>query len=219
MHEDGGVRSGDSVARCPPVRTNERVPVRWHPLPDEVRQVGGPELVVSNAAAPRWRLLSARMVSVHRKLATSVPSSAASRMALWHAYVRHVHETLGREHGELLLMAVALRPHRGDRHDPLRSEMEASRYKRSIKIALRNGDMRAREMRSSKAFSLAGGSSACSIRGIPQDQPGRAHIWDFYETALAPVSISYAPTGKCALPATAKRLRILTRIKVARVAA
>jgi hypothetical protein len=36
---------------------------------------------------------------------------------------------------------------------------------------------------------------------------------DFYETAPAPVSISYGPAGKCALPATAKRLRILTRIR------
>jgi hypothetical protein len=34
----------------------------------------------------------------------------------------------------------------------------------------------------------------------------------------AAVSISYAPMGKCALPAMAKRLRILTGIKVALVA-
>jgi hypothetical protein len=44
-----------------------------------------------------------------------------------------------------------------------------------------------------------------------------AHIWDFYEIAFAPVSISYAAMGKCPPPATAKPFRILIRIKVAHV--
>jgi hypothetical protein len=42
-----------------------------------------------------------------------------------------------------------------------------------------------------------------------------AHIWDSYAIGSPAVSIFYAPLGKCALPAMAKRPRNLTGIKVA----
>jgi hypothetical protein len=45
-----------------------------------------------------------------------------------------------------------------------------------------------------------------------------AHIWNLYEAAFASVSISYAAVGKYRPPARAKRLCILIRIKVPRVA-
>jgi len=44
------------------------------------------------------------------------------------------------------------------------------------------------------------------------------HIWDFYAAPSVPVSILYALPGKCALPATAKHLRISTGIKVVQAA-
>jgi hypothetical protein len=47
------------------------------------------------------------------------------------------------------------------------------------------------------------------------DCQGR-HIWNLYETALAPVSISYGAVGKYPPPATAERARILIRIEVSR---
>ena len=41
-----------------------------------------------------------------------------------------------------------------------------------------------------------------------------AHIWNLYKAVFASVSISYARRGKCALPTTAKRDRILIEVKV-----